>query len=124
MPFISPDQTFALSAAIMATVAFGLWAERRPWGQKVGGPLLLLAIGMAASNLGVIPYSAPLYSNVASVLVPMAIPLLLMRADLKTILVESGPMLKAFLLAASATIVGGFVGVWLLDLGPLEAEIA
>lgn len=124
MPFISPDQTFALSAAVMATVAFGLWAEKRTWGQKVGGPLILLAIGMAASNLGLIPYSAPFYGDVASVLVPMAIPLLLMRADFKTIFVESGPMLIAFLLATSATIVGAFVGVWLLDLGPLEAEVA
>ena len=111
MPLIAPDQTFALSASIMVIVAFGLWAERQSWGQKLGGPLLLLAIGMAASNLGIIPYSAPLYGTVASVLVPMAIPLLLMRADLKTIFVESLPMLTAFLLATGSTIAGAFVGV-------------
>ena len=40
MPLISADQTFALSAIIMLTVAFGLRAESRPRGQKVGGPLL------------------------------------------------------------------------------------
>lgn len=120
---ISADQTFALSAVIMVIVAFGLWAERHSWGQKLGGPLLLLAISMAASNLGIIPFSAPIYGTVASFLVPMAIPLLLMRADFKTIFSESGPMLIAFLVAAGATVVGAIVGASLIDLGPLEAEI-
>ena len=124
MSLIGSDQTFALSAAIMVIVAFGLWAESHSWGQKLGGPLLLLAISMAASNLGLIPYSAPIFGTIASFLVPMAIPLLLMRADFRTIFAESGPMLIAFLVATAATVAGAFVGVWLIDLGPLEAEIA
>jgi len=124
MPFIDSDQTFALSAAIMVIVAFGLWAESRSWGQKFGGPLILLAIAMAASNFGIIPYSAPIYGTVAGVLVPMAIPLLLMRADFKTIFSESGPMLIAFLVATAATVAGAFVGAWLIDMGPLEPQIA
>jgi len=124
MPIIDPDQTFALSAVIMVVVAFGLWAERRPWGQKVGGPLLLLAIAMAASNVGIIPYSAPIYGTVAGFLVPAAIPLLLMRADFRTIFSESGPMLIAFVVATVATVAGSFVGVLLIDMGPQEAEIA
>jgi len=124
MPVIDSDQTFALSAAIMVIVAFGLWAESRSWGQKFGGPLILLAIAMAASNFGIIPYSAPIYGTVAGVLVPMAIPLLLMRADFKTIFSESGPMLIAFLVATAATVAGAFVGAWLIDMGPLEPQIA
>ncbi len=108
----------------MLIVAFGLWAERRPWGQKLGGPLLLIVIAMAASNAGVIPFSAPLYGTIAGVLVPMAIPLLLLRADLRTIFNESGPMLIAFLLAAAATVAGAFAGVALIDMGEFEAQIA
>jgi uncharacterized membrane protein len=124
MPLISADQTFALSAVIMLTVAFGLWAESRPWGQKVGGPLLLLAIAMALANVGVIPHSAPVYDQIGGLLVPMAIPLLIMRADFKTIFSESGPMFITFLVATGATFVGALVGVWLIDMGPLEAQIA
>lgn len=108
----------------MAFVAFGLWAETHSWGQKLGGPLLLLAISMAASNLGLIPYSAPLYGTVAGFLVPLAIPLLLMRADLRTIFRESGPMLLAFGLATVATVAGALVGFRLVDMGPLSAQIA
>ena len=118
MPLISADQTFALSAVIMLTVAFGLWAESRPWGQKVGGPLLLLSIAMALANVGVIPHSAPVYDQIGGLLVPMAIPLLIMRADFKTIFSESGPMFITFLVATGATFVGALVGVWLIDMGP------
>jgi len=123
MPLIDPDQTFALSAAIMVIVAFGFWAESQRWGQQLGGPLILLAVSMTASNLGVIPYSAPLYGTIAGVLVPMAIPLLLLRADLRTIIAESGPMLIAFLLAAGATIAGALIAAQLIDMGPLHSEI-
>lgn len=124
MTLISADQTFALSAVIMLTVAFGLWAESRPWGQKVGGPLLLLAISMVLANIGVIPHSAPVYDQIGGLLVPMAIPLLIMRADFKTIFSESGPMFIAFLVATGATFAGALVGVWLIDMGPLEPQIA
>ena len=124
MPLIAADQTFALSAVIMLIVAFGLWAESRPWGQKIGGPLVLLAISMALANLGVIPYAAPVYDQIAGLLVPMAIPLLIMRADFRTIFVESGPMFLTFLIAAAVTFIGALVGVWLIDMGPLEAQIA
>ena len=124
MPLISADQTFALSAVIMLIVTFGLWAETRPWGQKLGGPLLLLAISMGLANAGVIPHTAPVYDQIGGLLVPMAIPLLIMRADFRTIFSESGPMFLTFLVAAGATFVGALAGAWLVDLGPLEAQIA
>ena len=124
MPLISPDQTFALSAVIMVIVAFGFWAEKRPWGQQIGGPLILLALAMAGSNLGLIPFSAPVYDTIGGLLVPMAIPLLLMRADFRTIFVESGSMFGVFLLAGAATFVGALVASMVIDMGALEPEIA
>jgi uncharacterized membrane protein len=121
---IDADQTFALSAVIMAIVAFGMWAERRRWGQQLGGPLVLLACAMALANAGIIPHKAPLYDGVAQYLVPAAIPLLLLRADFRTIFSESGPTLVAFLVATVATVVGSFVGASVIDMGPLEPQIA
>lgn len=124
MPLIDAEQTFALSAVLMVIVAFGMWAERTSWGQQIGGPLLLIAIAMALANIGVIPHSAPLYDSVAGFLVPVAIPLLLMRADFRTILAESGPMLIAFLVAVGATVAGALAGALVIDIGPQEAQIA
>jgi uncharacterized membrane protein len=124
MPLIQADQTLALGAVIMAIVAFGMWVERTGWGQKLGGPLVLLALAMGLANIGVIPHSAPLFDMVAGFLVPAAIPLLLLRADFKTIFTESGPMFIAFLAAAGATVIGSFAGALLIDMGPLEPQIA
>lgn len=107
----------------MVIVAFGLWAETRRWGQTLGGPLVLIALSMAAANIGIIPHTAAVYDSVASLLVPMAIPLLLLRADFKTIFAESGPVFIAFLVAVAATLAGCFLGAWLVDMGTLEPEI-
>lgn len=124
MPLIGADQTFALSAAVMVIVAFGLWAETKGWGKSIGGPLILLAASMILSNLGVIPHNASIYGEISGLLVPMAIPLLIMRADFHTIFSESGPMLIAFFVATIATVAGAFVGVMVIDMGLLEAQIA
>jgi uncharacterized membrane protein len=124
MSWIPPDQTLAVGAAVTAVTAFGLWAERTRWGQRLGGPLLLIAVPMLLANLGVMPHAAPLYDSIAAYLVPFAIPLLLFRADFRTIVTESGPMFVAFLLAAAATVVGACVGVLVVEVGPYEAEIA
>lgn len=124
MPLIEADQTFALSAVIMTIVAFGMWAERTRWGQRLGGPLLLLAVAMGLSNIGVVPHAAPLYGTVAGYLVPAAIPLLLLRADFKTIFSESGQMFVAFVVATVATLIGALAGAALIDMGPLEPQIA
>lgn len=124
MPLIAADETFALGAVITALVAAALWVERSRLGQQLGGPLLLLGAAMLLANAGVIPHAAPLYGTVAGVLVPVAIPLLLLRADLATMLGESGRLLGVFLLAAGATVAGTFVAVSVIDLGPLEPQVA
>ena len=79
---------------------------------------------MALANAGIIPHKAALYDGVAQYLVPAAIPLLLLRADFRTIFSESGPTLVAFLVATVATVVGSFVGASVIDMGPLEPQIA
>ncbi|HEX5787120.1 MAG TPA: DUF819 family protein [Woeseiaceae bacterium] len=124
MSWIPADDTLSLAALVMAIVAFGLWAERTRWGQRFGGPLLLLALPMALANLGVMPHSAPFYDTVAGYLVPVALPLLLFRADFRAIVTESGPMFVAFLIAAGATVIGACAGTLLVDMGPEEAAIA
>lgn len=124
MPLIGADHTFAIAAVIMLIVVFGLWAETRRWGQKLGGPLLLLAVAMALANLGVIPHAAGIYDQIGGMLVPMAIPLLIMRADFRVIFSESGPMFVTFLVATAATMIGALAGFYVIEMGPLKAEIA
>ena len=71
------------------------------------------------SNLGVIPADGvPAYDVVWAYLVPLAIPLLLFRADLRRILREAGPTLLAFAdRRRSAPCIGTIVAFKLVPLG-------
>lgn len=57
-------------------------------------------VGLAASNLGIISSESPAYSNVLEFLLPLAVPLLLFRADLRRVIQSTGTLLSAFLLGS------------------------
>jgi len=124
LPLIGPDQNFALWAILIALAGFGFWCERFAWGRKYSGVMLLITLAIVLANLRIIPTSAPAYDVVWDYLVPVAIPLLLLQADLKRIVRESGPTLVAFVIGSAAVVAGTVVGVALFDLGPNEAELA
>lgn len=121
---IESDQTLLLSAVLVILTATAMAAEKTRWGQTVSAPLIILVGAMLLANAGLIPHSAPAYSATSALLVPMAIPMLLMRADLQRVLRETGPMLLAFTLAVALTVIGCFVAAALIDMGDSEAAIA
>jgi len=121
---IQADWTFALWAVLAALAALGFWADRTRLGRNVSGLAVVLATGMLLSNFGVLPRQAPVYNVVWSYLVPLAIPLLLMKADLRRVLVETRSMLLPFALGAIGTILGVLLGVWLLPLGEHAPKLA
>ena len=123
-PLIGADQDFLLWAILVALAAFGFWCERYPWGRKYSGVMMLMTAAIVLANLKIIPTSAPVYDVVWDYLVPIAIPLLLFQADLKRILLESGPTLSAFIIGSAAVVAGTFIGVSVLDLGTNKAELA
>ena len=121
---IDPDQTLFLTAALLILTAVAMAAEKTRWGRAATAPLLILTGSMLLANMGVIPHSAPAYGVISNLLVPLAIPMLLMRADMVRVLRETGPMLLAFTVAVVLTTVGCFVAAALIDLGESEAAIA
>lgn len=124
LPLIGPEQDFALWAVLIGLAAFGFWSERRPFGRKYSGVLLLITAAIVLSNLRIIPTAAPAYDVVWEYLVPVAIPLLLFQADIGRIVREAGPTLIAFLVGGASVVAGSVLGVFLLDLGAGEAELA
>jgi len=121
---IRPDHHWALWAVLLSAAAFGLLAERTRWGRKVSAAVLAIGAGFALSNLGVIPASAPAYDAVWTYLVPLAIPLLLIEADLRKILREAGPTLIAFGIGAVGTVLGTVIAFNLVPLGPEGFKLA
>ena len=122
---IAADATWTLWAVILCGVATSVWLERRfRWAKRLSGPVIGLLIAMTLSTTGVMPTSATVYDVVADYLIPVAIPLLLFRADLARIVRVCGRMFAAFHIAVAGTVAGAFVATMLMH-GQLEhpAEI-
>ncbi|KAK6275497.1 hypothetical protein POUND7_005206 [Theobroma cacao] len=105
-PLISPNDQWGTWTALFATGAFGIWSEKTKIGSALSGALVSTLIGLAASNLGIISCEAKAYSTVLEFLLPLAVPLLLFRADLRRVIKSTGKLLLAFLLGSVATTVG------------------
>lgn len=121
---ISPDQHWIVWAVLLCTSAFALRAEKTGLGARISGAVIAIGITFVLSNLSIIPVSAPAYDTVWSYFVPLAIPLLLFKADLRRILKESGPTLLAFLAGAIGTVAGTVVAFHTIDLGPEGHKLA
>ncbi len=112
---ISADNTWVLWALIIGSAAISIVLEQKySWGAKVSGAIIALLFGLGMSNLRIIPTEAAVYDAVWGYVVPLAIPMLLFKADIRKIWRESGKMLKAFVFAAIGTSVGAFVATFLL----------
>lgn len=77
-----------------------LRSERTKIGSALSGALVSALVGLAASNLGIISCESPAYSIVLKFLLPLAVPLLLFRADLRRVIQSTGTLLLAFLLGS------------------------
>ncbi len=120
---ISGDQVFLLWGVVLSMVAFAMWAEETKWGRKASGTIIVILLGFLLSNTGIIPTSSPVYSHVWSTLVPLAIPLLLIKADIRHIVQESGPTLIAFLFGAVGSVLGAMVAFYFIPLPVLQAQL-
>lgn len=75
-------------------------SERTKWGSALSGALVSILIGLAASSAGFISSDAPAYGVVFGYLLPVAVPLLLLGADLRRVIKSTGALLLAFLLGS------------------------
>ena len=121
---ISNQNIIALSAILFALAWLGFWIDTTPFGKKTSGVIWVLVGGMVLSNFMLIPFSSPTYDFVGGTLVPLAIPLLLFKADLRKIFRESGPVMLTFAIASTATLAGAVLGFYLFDLGEIGPKVA
>ncbi len=122
--YVTAQHTWALWAVLFCAVAIGLWAERTTLGSRLSGAAITMLVACLLSNLNVIPSHAPSYELVWTYLVPLAIPLLLVNADLRRILAESGPTLLAFAIGAVGTVLGVLLAYFIVPLGEHGWQLA
>ena len=124
MSIISEQNIIALGAILFGLAWLGFWIDTTALGKKTSGVIWVLAGAMLLSNLKLIPFTSPTYDFVGGTLVPLAIPLLLFKADLRKIFRESGPVMLTFAIASAATVTGGVLGFYLFDLGDIGPKVA
>lgn len=89
----------------------------------VSAAVVSIFLGLALSNLGVIPTDSPVYDTVITYVLPFAIPLILFQADLRKIAQQAGRLLIGFTGALAGTATGAIAAYWMIDLGVEGAAI-
>lgn len=111
---IKPTDTWLLWAVIATGVALSIYLEQTySWAAKLSAPVLALLMAMLLSSSSIMPFKAPPYDIVEGKLAPLAIPLLLFRANLVRIARDTGAMFVALHLATLGTVIGAIVAGWL-----------
>lgn len=114
---IGADAHFTIATVLIVITAFGYWTERTAFGRRFSSVLPVIFAAALLSNLGVIPTAAPVYNAVWTYLIPLAIPLLLFKADLRRVWGETGPTMIAFVFGAVGVLAGSFISYAILPLG-------
>lgn len=112
---ISPDDAATLWAVITLGTATAIWLEQSyRWAARLSGPVLALLIALVLSNTRVVPAASPAYDFVTDWLVPLAIPLLLFRANLREMIRTGGRLFLVFHVSSVGTLIGTVGAVRLL----------
>jgi len=120
----SADNLFVMTAVLLCGAAFAFWAEKQRWGRQASGPVWAILFGLVLSNFNIIPAASPTFGMVSDLLVPVAIPLLLFKANIRKIVSESGPMLVAFFIGVAGATAGAIIGYKILPLGENAEQLA
>lgn len=122
MHLTTVQSPFIIWTILLALSAFAFWFETTRIGKHISGPAILIVLAFLLSELKIIPKSSSVYETIWDYFLPIAIPLLLFQANLKTIVSESGRLLVIFLFGALGTFLGAILAYKFFDLGAYSAE--
>lgn len=103
---ISPDQHALIGAVLLALLACALVLERTRVGKIFPGPAMMLVGGVVLTNAGVLPHQSALYAELIRLAVPVGVFLLLLRANIRQIVSETGTLLSLYLVGAVTSLIG------------------
>ena len=112
MAWIQADDLWSLWAIVIGWAAVSIYLEQKyRWAARVSGAIIALMGALILANIGVIPTDSPVYDTIWGYVAPLAVPIMLFKADLRKIWKESGRTFGAFHIATLGTIVGSVVGL-------------
>jgi hypothetical protein len=117
---ILPTNEWGLWTVLIVSAAAGLRAEKTQIGAALSSPLVTMFITLILVNVGILPVEAPLYNSVNKFLVPLAVPMLLLGADLRRVFRDTGSLLAAFLIGTFATVTSTVAAAAVLPMHGVE----
>ncbi|OGF98266.1 MAG: hypothetical protein A2Z86_00020 [Candidatus Glassbacteria bacterium GWA2_58_10] len=110
---ISPQDTWVLWTFLIVWSALSIYSEQKyKIAARLSGPVVACIGGLVLANTGVLPPKSPVYDTVWDYIVPLCIPLLLLKADLRRIWRETGRLFGAFHISSLGTVVGAFAAIY------------
>ena len=123
-----------IAAVLCVLVAVSEWLARRPGFRHLGSALIVILLGAAAANLGVIPAGSPpdapilVYDLVFSHVAAIALFWLLLHVNLRSVLQAGLPLVALFLAGSAGTLIGAVVAMRIVNgggaIGPFAGPVA
>ena len=112
---ISPDNIWMIWAVLLIIVVLAMTIEKKyKWGQVLTGAVIALIFAVILTNLKVLPMESTVYDTVWDYAIPLSIPMLLFRSNMRKIFKESGKMLLLFTIGSVGTVLGALIAFGLL----------
>ncbi len=107
--FSTTDTWYVWMIMIICVAAAILLEHHFIWAQKLSALVIVLLFAIGLSNCNIIPTESTVYNAVWDYLTPLALPMLLYKANLYKIKQQSGPLFIAFILGTVGTVLGALV---------------
>ncbi len=121
---IDPNNIIALTAIVISLTWLGFLVDGSRLGRSVPGVVFIISIGALLSNVGITPFSSPVSDFIGRYVVAAAIPLLMLKADLRKVFLESGRVMIGFGAACVGIVAGVLVGYYVLAPWHVGAQVA
>mmetsp|Transcript_13236 Transcript_13236/g.29248 ORF Transcript_13236/g.29248 Transcript_13236/m.29248 type:complete len:466 (+) Transcript_13236:30-1427(+) len=116
------DPSYVLSSILVLSMV-GIVTERRTQiGKALSANIVTMALALLLANLGMVPFTSPVYNLVNKSLVPLAVPLFLFDSNIRRIITDTGSLLFAFGIGAFSTIIGTLVAFPLIQMRSLGID--
>ena len=96
-------------AILTLTSSVGICSEKTKIGSMLSSPLVTMFCTLVLCNINLLPSSHAAYSMVLKWLVPLAVPLLLLDADLRKCFKSMSSLFKAFLVGSMGSFLGSII---------------
>ncbi|MDR0589330.1 MAG: DUF819 family protein [Spirochaetaceae bacterium] len=112
---VQAGDTWVLWTLLFLFATISIFLEQHyKWAEKLSGPVIGLILAILAVNFRIIPTASGVYDVVWDYFIPLSVAMLLFRANIKSIIKDTGKMFLCFNISAIGTLIGVIIAFFLL----------